>query len=85
MRKKTFDRARELGGEGPRFYEVFGRKTSDHPLTHLGSVEAPNDELAEARAWHIYDEHEWRELCIVPAAAIIAVTERGRRIKIKEV
>lgn len=85
MKHKTFDRPRELGGDRPHFYEVFARKTSEDPLTHVGSIEAPNDDLAEARAWYVYDEHEWRELCIVPAAAFIAVTERDRRIKIKEV
>ena len=85
MKHKTYDRRRELGGDGPRYYEVFGRKTSDDPLTHVGSIEAPNDDLAEARAWYIYDEHDWRELCIAPAASFIAVTERDRRIKIKEV
>ena len=85
MKRKKIQRKREIGGASPKFYEVFARRTSEDPLTHVGSIEAPNDALAEVRAWHIHDEHEWRELCVVPTAAIIAVTERGRNVKIKEV
>lgn len=84
MKRKKIERKREVGGPAPRFYEVFGRRTSNDPLMHVGSVEAPNDALAEARAWYIHDEYDWRELCVVPADAIIAITERDRRIKIKE-
>lgn len=85
MKHKTFDRNREFGGDRPQYYEVFARKTSEDPLTHVGSIEAPNEDLAEARAWMIYDEHDWRELCLAPATAFIPITERGRRIRIKEV
>ena len=69
----------------PQFYEVFARQTSNDPLTHVGSVEAPNDRLAEARAWFAYDEHHWREMCVVPSSAIIPITERNSNVKIKVV
>ena len=68
---------------GTRVYEVFARKTSADPLTHVGSVEAPNDDLAQVRAWYIYDQHVWTEMCIVPLDAVITVTEHGKATKIK--
>jgi hypothetical protein len=49
----------------------------------VGSVEAPNDALAQVRAWYIYDQHRWREMCVVPLEAIITVTEEGKAAKIK--
>lgn len=67
------------------FYEVFARKKSDDALQHVGSVKAPNPEVAIARAWYVYDEHPWLEMCLVPLAAVIPVTERGRQVKIKPV
>ncbi|MBS4001780.1 MAG: phenylacetic acid degradation b [Afipia sp.] len=83
--KKVIDRSVELGGDKPEFYEVFARQNSAEPLTHIGSVEAPNVELAEARAWFVYDQHTWREMCIVPLSAIISITERGTKSKVKVV
>lgn len=67
------------------FYEVFARKNSEDALQHVGSVKAPNPEVAITRAWYVYDEHRWLEMCLVPLAAVIAVTERGRRVKIKQI
>lgn len=80
---KKIDRPRERGGIAPRYYEVFARKDSSDPLTHVGSVEAPNDDLAQIRAWYIYDQHRWKEMCIVPLEAVITVTEHHRTTKIK--
>ena len=82
-RRKKIDQERERGGLKPRYYEVFARKDSDSELAHVGSVEAPNDELARVRAWYIYDQHRWREMCIVPLEAVITVTEEGKSAKIK--
>lgn len=81
--KKTIDRKVELGGDKPEFYEVFARRNSAEPLTHIGSVEAPNAELAEARAWFVYDHDSWKEMCLVPISAVIPITERGRDMKLK--
>jgi 1,2-phenylacetyl-CoA epoxidase PaaB subunit len=83
--KKVIDRRIELGGDKPSFYEVFARRNSAEPLTHIGSVEAPNAELAEARAWFVYDHESWKEMCLVPISAIIPITERGRVMKLKVV
>lgn len=82
---KLIDRLAEIGPDGPTFYEVFARQNSSEPLTHLGAVEAPNLELAKARAWFLYTEHTWREFCIVPTSAVISLTESGEHKKIKEV
>lgn len=64
---------------GARYYEVFARKDSYDPMTHLGSVEAPNADLAQVRAWYVYDQHSWREMCVVPTDAIVAIDRSGRR------
>ena len=82
-KQKTIDRKRERGGVQPKYYEVFARKDSNDSLTHVGSVEAPNDDLAQMRAWYIYDQHAWKEMCVVPLESIITVTEHGRSTKIK--
>lgn len=82
---KTIDRAAEVGGEEPIYYEVFARLDSSQPLTHVGSVESPNAELAKARAWYVYDEHAWQEMCIVPTSEVISLTEGEGRSKVKVV
>ncbi|WP_051334796.1 phenylacetic acid degradation b [Bradyrhizobium sp. Ai1a-2] len=83
--KKVIDRRLELGGDKPEFYEIFARRSSAEALTHIGSIEAPNAELAEARAWFVYDHEPWKEMCIVPTSAIIPITERGSDVKVKVV
>lgn len=82
---KSIDRSAELGAQDPIYYEVFARLDSRDPLTHIGSIEAPNLDLAKARAWFVYTEQRWQELCIVPTAAVTSLTEIGGRKKIKEV
>ncbi|MQA04978.1 MAG: phenylacetic acid degradation b [Streptosporangiales bacterium] len=81
--RKTFDPERERGGLTPRYYEVFARKSSDDHLAHVGSVEAPNDDLAQVRAWYIYDQHSWKEMCVVPTEAIIPVRIGKHSTRIK--
>ncbi len=83
MKPKHIGRA-ELGGPATKFYEVFARATSEDVLAHVGSIEAPNDDLAQVRAWYVYDQLPWKEMCVVPTEAFISVTERGARGKIRE-
>lgn len=83
VQDKRIDQERERGGLTPRYYEVFARRTSADPLTHVGSVEAPNDDLAQVRAWYVYDQHRWKEMCVVPLDAVITVTEHDKATKIK--
>ncbi|MGH3757626.1 hypothetical protein [Actinophytocola sp.] len=59
-------------GEEPR-WEVFARRELRRPLTHLGSVDAPNPEMARARAWAVYARGGWKEMAIAPAAAFTPV------------
>jgi len=40
---------------------------------HVGSVNAPNDELAKVYAWTAYDEEKWVEMCVVRRNEIIPV------------
>lgn len=61
-----------------QWYEVLARRTPKEFLTHLGSVEAANEELAKARAIKIYDEHDWIEFCIFPrASSILLIPHRS--------
>lgn len=61
-----------------RVYEVFARRAHDEPLQHVGSVNAADDDLARVYAWSTYDEERWVEMCIVPRASILPVTQHGR-------
>lgn len=83
VQRKSFDPLRERGGLPPTYYEVFARIKSDDPLCHVGSVEAPNDELAEVRAWYIFDQHPWKEMCVVPTTAVIPVRRGTHSTRIK--
>lgn len=56
-----------------KVYEVFSRHRSTDPLIHIGSVNAPNDELAKVYAWKIYDEETWVEMCVAPREALMPV------------
>ena len=50
-----------------QMFEVFGRDQVERPLAHIGSIVAPNQELAVARARILYSERPWVELCVAPA------------------
>ena len=52
-------------------YEVFGRGAPGEALMHIGSLTAPNEELAKARARMMYAERDWIELTIAPASAFL--------------
>jgi hypothetical protein len=61
---------------GPLLRSVRAEDSQD-PLTHVGSVEAPNPALAQVRAWYVYDQHHWLEMCVVPTAAIVPLRPGG--------
>jgi len=61
-----------------QMFEVFGRDQVERPLAHIGSVSAPNQELAVARARILYSERRWVELCVAPAKAFMDCLGRGR-------
>ena len=52
-------------------FEVFGRDQMERPLSHIGSIVAPNQELAVARARILYSERRWVELRVAPAASFM--------------
>src|SRR5260370_982331 len=54
-------------------YEVYARKTRAEPLHQVGSVVAPDDDLAAAYARATYDEERWIEIPIVRKAPVIAL------------
>ena len=59
-------------------FEVFGRDQLERPLSHIGSIVAPNQELAVARARILYSERQWVELCVAPAASFMDCLQQGR-------
>jgi 1,2-phenylacetyl-CoA epoxidase PaaB subunit len=63
--------------ERVREYEVFARKAREEPLRQVGTVVAPDDDLAQAYARATYDEERWVELVIVPRAAVIRLWAPG--------
>lgn len=60
-----------------REYEVFARKLRLEPLKLIGSVVAPDDDLAAAYARATYDEERWIEMAIVPRAAMTTLWAPG--------
>lgn len=63
--------------DGVREYEVFARKLRSEPIRLIGSVVAPDDDLAAAYARATYDEERWIEMAIVPREAIIELWAPG--------
>jgi 1,2-phenylacetyl-CoA epoxidase PaaB subunit len=60
-----------------REYSVFARKLRVEPLRQVGSVVAPDDELARAYARATYDEERWVEMMIVPKDSVISLWAPG--------
>ena len=60
-----------------RQYEVFARKLRVEPLKLIGTVVAPDDDLAAAYARATYDEERWIEMASVPRAAMTTLWAPG--------
>ncbi|MGH7778153.1 MAG: hypothetical protein ACREPI_13405 [Candidatus Dormibacterales bacterium] len=58
-------------------YEVFARRSRVDPLHQVGSVVAPDDDLAMAYARATYDEERWVEMAVVPKEAVLQVWGPG--------
>jgi 1,2-phenylacetyl-CoA epoxidase PaaB subunit len=58
-------------------YEVFARKARLEPLRMVGSVVAPDPDLAAAYARATYDEERWIEMAIVPRDEITTLWAPG--------
>ncbi len=48
-----------------RIYDVFARQRRREPLAHVGTVTAPNADLAAAYARSIYNEEPWIEMRVI--------------------
>ena len=60
-----------------RQYEVFARKSRSEPLRLVGSVVAPDADLAMAYARATYDEERWCEMAIVRKDDVIHLWSPG--------
>jgi len=58
-------------------YEVFARKSRVDALHLVGSVVAPDDDLAMAYARATYDEERWCEMAIVRKEHVIELWQPG--------
>jgi 1,2-phenylacetyl-CoA epoxidase PaaB subunit len=63
--------------EDVREYIVFARKARSEPLRLVGSVVAPDDDLAAAYARATYDEERWIEMAIAPRESITTLWAPG--------
>jgi 1,2-phenylacetyl-CoA epoxidase PaaB subunit len=60
-----------------REYQVLARKARAEPLRLIGSVVAPDDDLAAAYARATYDEERWIEMAIVPRESVTTLWAPG--------
>jgi 1,2-phenylacetyl-CoA epoxidase PaaB subunit len=60
-----------------RSYAVFARRARADALRHVGSVVAPDDDLARVYARATYDEERWIEMMIVPEEQMLTVWAPG--------
>lgn len=54
-------------------YEVFARFKYDEPLHQVGTVIAPNTDLARSYAFNTYNEWAWIEMILIPRKDIVTV------------
>ncbi len=67
-------------------YDVFTRKDRGDRLTHIGYVDALDEETAKVYAWTTYDEEKWFEMFVVERSAIISVNrDHGPLAKARKV
>lgn len=57
---------------GEQVFEVFCRLAPGDPMAHIGTLNAPDIELARVYAWKIYDEEDWADMWVVPRASIVS-------------
>ena len=54
-------------------YDVFARKNRGDQLSHIGYIDALDDETAKVYAWTTYSEENWFEMCVVRRTDVIPV------------
>ena len=58
-------------------WDVFARTREEKALHQVGDVIAPNEGLARAYAYQMYQESPWVEMCLAPRADIVCVIDRA--------
>ncbi len=58
-----------------KIYEVFARFKYDEPLHFVGTVTAPDDDLAKVYAFNTYNEWAWIEMIAVPRASVVRIID----------
>ncbi len=58
-----------------KIYEVFARFKYDEPLHFVGTVTAPDDNLAKVYAFNTYNEWAWIEMIAVPRTSVVRVID----------
>jgi len=58
-------------------WDVFARTRDEKALHQVGDVIAPNESLARAYAYQMYQESPWVEMCIASRADVVAVIDRA--------
>lgn len=56
-------------------FDVFARRAAGDPLTMIGTIYAPDIELARVYAFTTYNEDPWYELKLAPHDAFITVSQ----------
>jgi 1,2-phenylacetyl-CoA epoxidase PaaB subunit len=56
-------------------YDVFARKDRGDVLSHIGYVDAFDEETAKVYAHTTYSEQTWFEMCVVERSNIIPVND----------
>ena len=54
-------------------YAVVARKNRGDQLSHIGYIDALDDETAKVYAWTTYSEENWFEMCVVRRTDVIPV------------
>lgn len=62
-------------------FEVFCRIEPGEPMCHIGTLNAPDLELARVYAWKIYDEEDWADMWVVPREAIASAHPERRAVE----
>lgn len=57
--------------DGTEVWEVFARHDDEARAHHVGAVRAVGPQDARVFAFLMYDERKWRELFVIPRAAVV--------------
>jgi hypothetical protein len=58
-------------------FEVYARRLPTEEMRRVGTVRAPDADLARVYAHTVYDEEAWVEMAVVPRGAVVSLPRRG--------